>query len=263
MEIRIVSDLHLEFCEFTLPHIDGDSERTLILAGDICVVDSPVRLKKFIDDVISRFKYVIMVLGNHDYYGGDLNYHNTLIEEYEDYKNFFILQNNFTVLDDTVFIGSTFWTNIPVGTDIGYMNDKRCINKKNSDKKIQSSDWAHEHQVASKFIFSVVENMSFSKDIKNIIVVTHHSPSYKSVDQKFIGDPSNMFYHSNYDNLIKSYPIGLWVHGHTHCFMNYTIKDTRIVCNPRGYESPRYGKEHTGWNPNIIFEINNNVVKEK
>lgn len=261
MEIRSVSDLHLEFCKFDLPHIDGDSERVLILAGDICVANMPHRLKEFMDDVTNRFKYVIMILGNHDYYHGDLNYHNVLIEEYSDYKNFFILQNDFIMLDSTIFIGSTFWTNIPIGTDISYMNDKRCIKKKNSDKNIQSSDWHNEHQIASKFIISKIEEIKKTSEFENIVVITHHSPSYKSVDIKFVNDISNMFYHSNYDWFIKDSNIGLWIHGHTHAYMNYEINKTRIICNPRGYESIKYGKEFTNWDQELILHIENNIVK--
>jgi hypothetical protein len=29
--------------------------------------------------------------------------------------------------------------------------------------------------------------------------------------------------------------VRLWVHGHTHDSFDYTIKGTRVVCNPRGY----------------------------
>jgi hypothetical protein len=30
--------------------------------------------------------------------------------------------------------------------------------------------------------------------------------------------------------------IKLWTHGHTHHKFDYMIGETRIVCNPRGYE---------------------------
>ena len=46
--------------------------------------------------------------------------------------------------------------------------------------------------------------------------------------------------------------IKLWTHGHTHHAFDYVIGETRVVCNPRGYE----GYEGpTGWDPNKVIEI--------
>jgi len=39
--------------------------------------------------------------------------------------------------------------------------------------------------------------------------------------------------------------------GHTHPCFDYVLGETRIVCNPRGYD----GHEDTGWNPNKIVEV--------
>ena len=27
----------------------------------------------------------------------------------------------------------------------------------------------------------------------------------------------------------------LWIHGHTHAPCNYTVGETQVICNPRGY----------------------------
>jgi len=35
---------------------------------------------------------------------------------------------------------------------------------------------------------------------------------------------------------------------------DYVLGSTRVVCNPRGYESDGY-TEDTGWNPNIVLEV--------
>jgi hypothetical protein len=48
--------------------------------------------------------------------------------------------------------------------------------------------------------------------------------------------------------------IRLWTHGHTHHAFDYQIGDTRIVCNPRGYETASYS-EDSGWDPNKIIEV--------
>ena len=62
-------------------------------------------------------------------------------------------------------------------------------------------------------------------------------------------------YHSDLSKFILDNPqILLWTHGHTHEVLDYKLGETRIVCNPRGYEGDTYS-ENTGWDPNLILEI--------
>lgn len=66
MKIKLLSDLHLELCSYSI--VKGD-EDILVLAGDI----SPSTEKSI--ELISKYltnnpkNTVIYVLGNHDYYG--------------------------------------------------------------------------------------------------------------------------------------------------------------------------------------------------
>jgi len=91
---------------------------------------------------------------------------------------------------------------------------------------------------------------------KKCVVVGHHSPSHLSIhatyrDQHYM----NGGYHSDLSNFILDHPqVKLWTHGHTHHCFDYVIGETRILCNPRGYETDRW-KEDTGWNPNLTVEI--------
>ena len=44
----------------------------------------------------------------------------------------------------------------------------------------------------------------------------------------------------------------LWLHGHTHESFDYNIKNTRVVCNPRGYiNSPDLNKS---FNKDLIID---------
>jgi hypothetical protein len=55
-----------------------------------------------------------------------------------------------------------------------------------------------------------------------------------------------------YDFIADRPQIKLWTHGHTHTPFDYMIDQTRIVCNPRGYE----GHEAlSGWNPALVIEV--------
>ena len=67
--IRVYSDIHQEFHRerilFDVPIQDNDSESILVLAGDIDYLKFGLLLA---ERMASRFKAVIYVPGNHEYY---------------------------------------------------------------------------------------------------------------------------------------------------------------------------------------------------
>ncbi len=71
------------------------------------------------------------------------------------------------------------------------------------------------------------------------IVMTHHAPSFMSVNERFkTGRASSIagFFATDLEWMIKRYKPDLWVHGHTHDKVAYQIGDTQIICNPMGNE---------------------------
>ena len=76
MDLRIMSDVHLEFAPLnSLPELPTDKDGILILAGDICPYNSlHFLLIPFLMAMSLRFRKVLYVLGNHEFYGyGSLN----------------------------------------------------------------------------------------------------------------------------------------------------------------------------------------------
>jgi len=72
----------------------------------------------------------------------------------------------------------------------------------------------------------------------------------------------NGAYHSDLSEFILDHPqIKLWTCGHTHHAHWYYMGDTLISCNPRGYESYS-GKEHTGWNPDFVIDLDDMPDKD-
>ena len=101
----------------------------------------------------------------------------------------------------------------------------------------------------------IMQILDMNKD-KKCVVVTHHTPSFQSMHPMYANDGlMNGGYHSELSEYILDRPqIKLWTHGHTHNSFDYTIGDTRVVCNPRGYESNSW-KEQTGWDPEKVVEV--------
>jgi predicted phosphodiesterase len=267
MKIQLVSDLHLEFSDITIKNNGAD---VLILGGDILIVSKlikpnseyGIRYRDFLKRVSDEFPHVIYVMGNHEFYdsGSFFKGVDQLREHCDQYTNLYLLEQNTKIINDIVFVGGTLWTNMNKNDPItmhavrDMMNDYRAIrNDQNNYIPIKPHDTVQRHNRTVEYIKLV---LSEHKE-QTCVVVGHHSPSYKSCPEEFLRDfLMNGAYHSDLTDIMLDNPqIKLWTHGHTHTAFDYSIGDTRIVCNPRGYHSDRGWGEETGWDPNKIFEV--------
>ena len=267
MLIRVASDIHLEFIKrwckgmtafsVVLPEDPSDKFATLILAGDILVAtgadSSIMTYEAEWEYITSRFKYVIYINGNHDHYGGTF-FRNIERQKKasEKYSNLFFLEKDRIILDGQGFIGTTLWTNIPPQYYMPIqrgMSDYSCIkqDKLGDDYYICVEDTNKAFAENKKYLEEHIQ--------QDDIVITHHSPSFKSVHKKYVGDYFNYGYHNDLDNIVLDTKPKLWVHGHTHETMDYMIGDTRVICNPRGYESYDHGLENTSWKDKLFLII--------
>lgn len=256
MKIQIASDLHLEFPEnrewiTNNPLIPkGD---ILILAGDIIVDKYKKKAKKFYEKIQKEFKTIIEVPGNHEFYHGEVQY------TYPNYyskisENHFKLNNKAIVIDNTKFIVSTLWSFVSKDDEANIescMNDYHIITKKDgfdySTLKVKDTNRFFENSLA--FI-----KEELKKEFKgNIIVVTHHLPSFKVIGDKYKGSSINSAFATDLDDLIIKNPqIKLWIHGHSHNFDSRMIGKTRVIRNPLGYVP---SGEQNDFKRSCIFDI--------
>jgi predicted phosphodiesterase len=284
MKIKIVSDLHLEFADLMLPNNEGTD--VLVLSGDIMISedlhDHPgfdfdpyshgafadlgrkqqrvATFRNFLKRCAFQYPHVVYVAGNHEFYHG--KYHKGieyLRDECAKYPNVYFLERDTKIIDDIVFVGGTLWTDMNKGDPLtlhsvrSMMNDFRII--KNDEKgftPLKPSDTVIRHRETLKYIKQVVSE----HHDKKCVVVGHHSPSFQSCAPEYANSYlMNGAYHSDLSEFILDHPqIKLWTHGHTHHPFDYVIGETRIICNPRGYESDGYSEE-TGWDPTKIIEL--------
>lgn len=115
MKIQIVSDLH---CEFGVPDVVAVAD-VILAAGDIGARKTALPL---IDSWIADGAQVIMVLGNHEFYGGDyaatLRHWRTWAAER---PALHILYGNSLVLWGVRFLGATLWTDFNGGDSMSMM----------------------------------------------------------------------------------------------------------------------------------------------
>lgn len=278
-----MSDLHLEFSDINIQN-DNDYD-VLILSGDIMIAeelyDHPVvpsiydygsfadlgrkqqrvqRFRDFLKRCSFQFPHTIYVAGNHEFYHGKWNRTLTILaDECAKYPNVYFLEAGSKKIDDVTFIGGTLWTDMNKGDPLtlhavrDMMNDFRCIKKEAEGyTNVKPHDTVLRHRHTLDYIKSVVAERPDEK----FVVVGHHSPSFQSVHESYKHETlMNGAYHSDLSEFILDRPqIKLWTHGHTHHPFDYMIGETRVVCNPRGYESDGYS-EDSGWNPNIVIEV--------
>ena len=67
------------------------------------------------------------------------------------------------------------------------------------------------------------------------VVITHHAPSPRCIRPWFKGSRLNLGFASDLDSVNARYQPPLWVRGHMHDRVGETLGETRVVCNPGGY----------------------------
>jgi len=243
--MQYMSDLHLEFGPMEPPEVKSD---ILVLAGDILIADhlrksdaSPYNrhamgYDKFMDWARESFEEVIMIMGNHEHYKGDITKSASLIRAA--YPEIHLLDNDFLDLDGLTVYGGTMWTNMDRGNPLTIhsakygMNDFRII--KNSTRPFSPEN------AVRRF------NDFWLRYRPCDVVISHHAPSFRSIDPTYVSDSLNGAYASTMDERIMDEGPSVWIHGHIHCNQDYRIGGTRVLCNPRGY----YGHHlNMGFNP--------------
>ncbi len=261
LKILEVSDLHLEFGQFTIPEVENEQDIVVVLAGDIGIAKKPITYNRFIENTCDRFKDIIWIFGNHEFYNGNMPgaldkvWNNTL-----DYENLYVVENETVIIDNVAFICSTLWTgfdnsNIMTMQEAGLlMNDYHCIrtgpDSEPWQRKLKPIDTVGLHLRAKEYIFS--EIVKQKAEGKEVVVVTHHLPSFLSIMPERKNDSLNGAYASElFEEIITTQP-DIWFHGHTHDSFDYMIGKTRVICNPRGYSPDNL---NPGFNPALIVEI--------
>jgi len=244
MKILILSDLHIEFGYFFIPENENEKETVVVLAGDIGLVKKEYTYRDFIADTCDRFKKVIWIMGNHEFYGA--NFPTALAKVWNatlEHTNLEVVDKETVVIDDVAFVCATLWTsmdnnNIMTMNDAKlWMNDYKHIRTGPTSepwrRKLAPIDTVAAHLRAKEYIFP--EIVKQKEDGKKVVVVTHHLPSFQSIPERFRGESLNGAYASElFEDIMETQP-DIWCHGHTHGSSDYMIGNTRILCNPRGY----------------------------
>jgi Icc-related predicted phosphoesterase len=231
MKVHVLSDIHVEFEPFDAPETDAD---VVVLAGDIHVG------KKGLEWALEQFpnKPVVYVLGNHEYYKQAVPRHTEKLRELSSGTNVHILEQDSLILDGVTFMGCTLWTDFQLFGDLriaGYEADQRMTDYKQirvspQFRRLRSMDTAAIHHRSRRWLESQLKEAQ-----NDVVVVTHHAPSPKSLPDSDRDDILSAAYASNLDEFVEHSEASLWIHGHIHASSDYLLGNTRVICNSRGY----------------------------
>lgn len=262
MKVDFLSDLHIDFY-FDNNHKMKDEKikklyhpiitekgriigDILIVAGDIGHYNHQnVRVLKYLKE--NYYKYIVCVLGNHDYYLVDKDSKSQFKDSFERVEamrkrinaeeNMHCLDGDIIEIEGIVFGGCDGWYND------GYF--KRQYPTGNFPIKSTNEQW--EKCMHDAQMIHGIENFD---DIWNIekpklervydqcdVMITHVSPSCKNKNfsPSFQNSPSNVFFSFEGEEYLKDGDMKFWVFGHTHEEIEYEEHGVKCLCNPFGY----------------------------
>ncbi|MBB5046860.1 putative phosphodiesterase [Rhodopseudomonas rhenobacensis] len=262
MRILIASDLHIEHGGMTWtppPDVEFD---VAVFAGD--VAGSPIEAVKWLAaQPALADKRIIFVAGNHEFYGGIIEDRIGAGKSAAAHADVHFLDaDDAPLIEGVRFIGCTLWTDYRfqtkgrAGLDAGWrLNDPLRILTVADGRSIAqfSPQHAARRHIAERRWLT--DKLAEHAD-EACVVVTHHGCHPGSLHPRYAGAGAvNASFISDMSAEIATYQPALWVHGHVHDTHDYTVGDTRVVCNPRGYPLAHGMSENAGFMPAFVVEI--------
>jgi len=253
MNLHVLSDLHLSLAGMDVAEPDAD---LVILAGDIARPD------KALGWACQIRKPVIYVAGNHEFYNGDLQGTLHELRSHCGGGHIHVLECDAWVYEGVRFLGATLWSDFRVFADdetrkrsmavaVDLIRDFQRI----TVDAERSRPFTPQDSQALFDRTSAWLDAQLQKPFDGpTVVITHHAPSPQSIHPRFAGSLLNGCFVSDLERLMGADRVCLWIHGHTHDSFDYTVRGTRVLCNPRGYVMQGVG-ENPAFDPALVVEV--------
>jgi Icc-related predicted phosphoesterase len=270
MRAWIISDIHLSAMDrFWGTHLKIPAADLCVCAGDVSdEIDKTIR---YLQDVISPKMPVVLVLGNHDYFGVSIEYALEKARRAVENSNVHLLENDSLEIGTCRFIGATLWTDfaVEIGGDEHLSPEERRTHAFQNAPRymldfhlIFRSDERAPGQTGSVTVQEIFRRHKESRayidqelskpHAARTIVISHHAPLPDSMDTRFYGQVTNACFASDLSSLITRRRPSIWIHGHIHRARDYMFGSTRILCNPRGNAAER---ESNGFRPGFVIDL--------
>jgi predicted phosphodiesterase len=248
LRLHILSDLHLEFGPFPYESPDAD---VIVLAGDIALQANGLAWAAG----ARAGRPVVYVPGNHEYYGASIPRLTEKLKAAGRAYGIHVLDREVVEIQGLPFLGTTLWTDFELFGDRAAgmaaaqnaVTDYRRIRVSPSFRRLRPLDTAGMHLGSRRWLQREIA----AGTTRHAIIVTHHAPSRLSLSSQELSDPLSSSDASNLDHLVQESGAALWVHGHTHHCVDYSIGTTRVVSNQRGYAD----EPVAGFHPGFVLDV--------
>jgi predicted phosphodiesterase len=258
MRLQLLSDLHLENDPGFVPQAAPDVD-LLVLAGDVGSYQTGSRLNEP-DFGLRRFsphhgpwRTVLYVPGNHEYDGLEYDEAHARLQEACARLGLTWLERETVVIDGVRFVGTTLWTDFEALVDPladvtrQHQQRQKALRAANFYLRKNTSLRRGQPLLAEDLAALGRECQHWLRDALAApfdgptVAVTHFAPSLRSADPRYGLVPGTAGFCNALDELLPH--AQLWMHGHLHCPVDYTVEGTRegrawrcrVVANPLGY----------------------------
>lgn len=250
--IQYVSDIHLEHHDkynegqITPSMFLKPSAPYLALCGDIGIPELRA-YEHFLQWCSEEYEKVFVIAGNHEYYTyrcpikNDMPTKQAKIREVvAKYPNIYFLDCNSYVFEEynLRILGCTLWSDVSSGDErliLKMMNDSRNIYEEGINSLLPRKI-TELHISQRAWLEKEIEKAT--KQNENLLVLTHYLPTYQLIAEKYEGNPLNMCFASNCEDLLRS-PVKAWICGHSHTGVQKEINGVQLTLNPYGYVGER------------------------
>jgi hypothetical protein len=243
LRIWPISDLHLAKGEGwpagQIPQAD-----VAVVAGD--VIEGLVEAVGWLGQHIRPHMRVVFVAGNHEYWG---TVHGRALEQGRVAAGIVgidLLEGDAVVIGGVRFLGATLWTDYALFGEsyrASCEQQARFVMADHGRIAWQTQPWRRfKPEDAAILHGQAVRDLSrLMRDPHDgpTVIVTHHAPHPNSLAKDQRAKLISAAYASDLTWLIEACRADLWVHGHTHRAIDYSVAGTRILSNPRGYHHER------------------------
>ncbi len=250
--VALYSDLHTEFGN-DFPTVPSGVD-VVVLAGDDIVGEGHGELEAFCHE--NYDKEIVMIAGNHNYYGGEFHAVNKMYKE-EMMKwcpNLHFLNNDTFEYKGVVFHGCTLWTDFSSRGEawktVGMLEAQRGISDfhriRYGDSKITPTVMSQLHAESLQWLSRSLKTHSG----KTNVVVTHFPPLIECKHPHIPEGILDTYFNNNLVDFVDGHDIDWWCYAHNHFSDEFELYGTRFVSNQKGY--PR---EKTGYDDFLVLEI--------
>lgn len=219
----------------------------LIIAGDLA--NSNHFSKMVIDFFSSRYKHVLIVFGNHDFYlptknmvkrykKSSLNRTRELKDYYRGNRSIHFLEGETVQIDGVTFGGTSGWYDFSIGLANG-QNIETLLER----WREQSNDW---NCIKGMFITPLdlfrkewgrMESIVQEADV----VITHVPPETDHFKEGKLEKDYANYYAFDGSSLYQKHRPTIWCFGHSHDPCDFEKEGVRFISNPMGYPDEEKG----------------------